>query len=345
VGEPEQQEDKMKAYRQYWLGGVLVASLGFGISLAHAAGFDFDGRAGFSGARPFLDIIRNQSVFEPAPVRSLPVPGFSPAEHRRGPWDGWRVKLIAHDLERASEELYYRYEERSRTSKFFEQISRNLALNALRNLIGSARHFHHQVESWQQDPEHTRQDFQRLMESYDKTRQAMIIAYHAGRVNQEYRRVTDLVYTLESYYRYGGGGQGEGWNWEIVKSLARNVEARAAHVHQEAERGAHHGDEQERRALADLHHLEREASHFRHQVESFFQDPSHTYRYYQQLLWAFGRADLSIRYTHAYGHVRQDFEAVGQALQQLDLYYRGSGGHGHEAPAWPLPRPGRHGPR
>lgn len=128
-------------------------------------------------------------------------------------------------------------------------------------------------------------------------------------------------------------GRDNGWNWERVKQIAHEVEEAARHVHREAERQAHHGDSNERRALADLHGLEQAADHFHSQVERYRQDPYHTEQDYYRLNSAYDQARATIHYAHAYEHVLQDFRRVGNLIQELRRYYRGDhgnwGGGGH----------------
>lgn len=128
-------------------------------------------------------------------------------------------------------------------------------------------------------------------------------------------------------YGHSCRGRDGNRNWERVKQIAHEVEEATRHVHREAERQAHHGDYDERRALADLHRLEEAAAHFHRQVESYRQDPSHTEQDYYKLNNAYEQARATIRYAHAYEHVLQDFRRVGNLIQELRRYYRG--GHGN----------------
>lgn len=118
------------------------------------------------------------------------------------------------------------------------------------------------------------------------------------------------------------GGQGGYWNWERVRALAHEVSRKSEHVHGEAERRAHHGDRNEERALRDLHDLERAAEHFHAQLERYRRNPSHTRDDFNTLVYAYRRAQGSLRWSHAEAHVRWDFDAMGRTLNELDYLYR-----------------------
>ena len=136
------------------------------------------------------------------------------------------------------------------------------------------------------------------------------------------------------YREYGGGDHGHGggggqvyrpsrpWNWSRVMSLAHEVDGKSEHVYREAYRGRHHGDYWEDRAIADLGTLATRAEHFHRQVERSRGDSWHTRADYQELVRVFNRASASLRYAHAFEHIRNDFEGARRSLQELDFYYR-----------------------
>src|SRR3989338_9358091 len=77
------------------------------------------------------------------------------------------------------------------------------------------------------------------------------------------------------------------WAFDLdVRGLAHQIDELASHVHEQAEDAAHHGTWEEQTALRDLHALAEEARHFHEQVESWYQDPPHTYQDYLNLVQA-----------------------------------------------------------
>lgn len=64
-------------------------------------------------------------------------------------------------------------------------------------------------------------------------------------------------------------------------------------------------------------------------MENNRQHASHTRRDYDRLLEAHRNARYAAGRAHFYEHVRDDLDAVGEALTRLDFYYRGGGG-GHD---------------
>lgn len=298
------------------LWALLAVALAAGRAAAqgHAPfGPDFDGRAGaHEGA--FIDEFRRATRgLRPSSPQALPT-GFGAS-----PWDGEEVKRLAHELEEASSQLYDAYRSRSDTGNWLDKQSRRAAIESLSRLRESARHFHAQVEARYQDPEHTRADFARLVETYDVVERVLPGAYRARRVAAELDRVRRVMRALEGRYRRQA--RRSRWQWEGVKRLAHEVDEKASHVHAEAERGAHHGSYWERRALADLHELDEAAEHFHRQVERLRQDPAHTRSDFRRLERAYEQSSRTIRYAHIDEHVRRDFAKLAEAMEALaDAY-------------------------
>lgn len=315
---------------------------------------EFD-RGGAGASKPLFDLIReNGSPQAPIPI-GAPVEALNHEDDLdRGdpmPWDGAAIRRLAHELETAADQLYHNYRDRSDTGNVLKKWSRQAAINVLRPFWQEARHFHQQVESRFQDPAHTREDFRRLMRALDEVDRVLPSAYHADRVREEYHRATQLADSMLRYYRSNRGGGG-GWRyWETVKSLAHKVDEKAAHAYEQALRDWHHGNSWERRAIEDLREFADKARHFHRQLEDPRQNPdsSHTRADYQKLLWAYERAESSLRWAHPTRHVQEDFEEAGRALRDLARYYDGDDhdddhdrdhdrdpDHGHDP--WPFPR-------
>lgn len=347
--EPQQREHRrpstLAALMGYLLAALAGAVLAAGTASAQGYGAEFDGR--FRGpARPgMLDVIRTAPGLAPAPApgRTL-VPGPMEALNHEDdlyrddpiPWDGSGVKRLAHELEDASRQLYSNYRQRSDTGNWIHKQSRRAAIEALKDLVAAAEHFHQQVESRAQDPQHTREDFRRVLMSLDRVDRVLPGAYRSDRVRSEYHRMTQLAESMLRYYRSRRGGGG--WrDWATVKGLAHVVDEKARHAYEQALKDWHHGSYWEQRAISDLREFSSKASHFHGQVENGRdRDASHTRQDYWNLVSAFRRAHDSLRRAHPTEHVLRDFQEAARALRELDRYYRDrdgrDGGHG---------RPGR----
>lgn len=106
-----------------------------------------------------------------------------------------------------------------------------------------------------------------------------------------------------------------------VKQLAHQLEIDATQAHREAERYAHHGDYREQQALANLHRLEESAEHFHNEIESNWQNPSHTEDDFIRLNQAYAIAQRTFRDLHAYSNVQSLFERMTQTLGSLNWFY------------------------
>jgi hypothetical protein len=286
---------------------------------APAASFDDPVRGHGRSALPLLEAIQNTS---PAP--EAVAPAIATQSHEDDlygnpiAWSSEGVKRATHELEQAAQTLYYAYRAASHGARWHQ----SRPLYAFQKLVRQAQHFHTQVESRWQDPAHTREDLRRVLRALDELDRVFPSAYRSHRVQAEYHRVQQLASAVVSYYRLPRGGHAGGWrHWETVKRLAHHVEDKARHVHQEAERRAHHGDWREQQALRDLHSLEEAARHFHAQVERWRQNPSHTGQDHYSLLEAYRRASYSVRWAHFEAHVRADFAEFRYAIEELARFY------------------------
>mgnify|MGYP001603489182 CR=1 FL=1 len=272
------------------------------------------------------------------PAAGRPVAAGHEDELERGeasPWVGRRITTLAHEIEEASRALYSSYRGQSDTGNFFKKISRAQGLAALSDLSRAAEHFHRQVESRWQEPEHSREDFRALVRALDAAERIVPYAYHGDRVRGELHRVGQLIDGLIRVYRRGGRGGGRWQYWEAVKQLAHTVDEKSEHAAEQLRRESHHGGYWERRAVADLDEFARRAAHFHRQIENSGSRPDgrHTSADYQQLLQAYSQAGDSLRHAHATEHVRRDFMEAARALRELARYYQPYGDeHGHGGP-------------
>lgn len=310
----------------------------------------FDGPQGSVG---FGELFGGPAPDGFAPAAGRPVAAGHEDELERGeasPWIGRRITQLAHEIEEASRTLYHNYRAQSDTGNYLKKLSRAQAIASLRSLVESAEHFHRQAEGRWQEPEHTREDFRNLVRALDSAERIVPYAYRGERVRGELYRVGQLVEGLIRVYRRGGRGGGRWQYWEAVKQLAHTVDEKAEHAAEQLRRESHHGGYWERQAIADLDEFARKAEHFHHQLEDSLQNPDgrHTQSDYQELVWAFRRAQGSLAHAHPTEHVRRDFAEAARALRELARYYapydddHGHGGpdHGHGDPDYGRERPG-----
>src|SRR3989338_7477483 len=116
------------------------------------------------------------------------------------------------------------------------------------------------------------------------------------------------------------------WAFDDVRGLAHQIDLLASHVHEQAEDAAHHGGWEEKTELRDLHALAEEARHFHEQIETWYQDPRHTYQDYLDLVQAQDQARRSFYWLRTFAHIRYDFDRLGSLIQQLRAYYDDNGG-------------------
>jgi hypothetical protein len=105
-----------------------------------------------------------------------------------------------------------------------------------------------------------------------------------------------------------------------LAELAHQLERAAHHVHERAERIAHHRDRRERRALRALHALDVQARHFHEQVERG-RSAAHVSHDFAALRRAFGNAVARIHGLHTTTHVRRDFDHVAEVMGGLVRVY------------------------
>ena len=220
------------------------------------------------------------------------------------------VRSLAHQIDELADSIHRRAEERAHHGTLEERQ----ALRDLHTLSETATHFHSQVESWWQDPNHTQEDYRNLVNAYEAARWSFERLHTFWDIKYDFQRLGELVNQLRSYYN--GGGQD-------IRKLAHQIDELANYVHEEAERTAHHGDWWEERALRDLHALAEAATHFHQQVESWWQDPNHTRQDYRNLVYAYRTAKYSFEWAHSFQYIRRDFQRLGSLIEELRRYYDG----------------------
>lgn len=113
-----------------------------------------------------------------------------------------RVKSIAHELQEATGAAYQTALQYSSRGGWREQY----ALEHLGHLELAARHFHQQVESFFQDPEHTEHDYLNLEIAYHDAESTLfdLRANHIWVFNNQWQRVRGLMQELSFFYSGGG---------------------------------------------------------------------------------------------------------------------------------------------
>lgn len=175
--------------------------------VAVPAGIEFDGgrfggfRAGEAAAPPAVGAAREVSS-----GLSFEIIFGDPWEqdgHRRGQgygsWRWERVKQLAHEVEEAARHLRRAADGRGHHGDWSEDRFRRAAYEFER----SAEHFHRQVESWRQDPSHSRSDFYRLSSAFRELDWAIRQAHADGHVWSDFQRARVAIEELDLAYRGG----------------------------------------------------------------------------------------------------------------------------------------------
>jgi len=124
-------------------------------------------------------------------------PLIAGADHP-GPDQMERVKLIAHELQEATEEAHSIAFQYSGVG-WREQY----ALEHLGHLEIAARHFHQQVESFFNDPEHTEHDYLNLERAYSAAESTLfdLRANHSWKFQNRWQAVRQLTRELRFFYQ------------------------------------------------------------------------------------------------------------------------------------------------
>ncbi len=106
-----------------------------------------------------------------------------------------KVQRLAHEVEDRARYVHRSAERYAHHGTHREER----ALLAFRELESRARHFHRQVERYRQDFRHTRGDFLELQRAFANASHATHGAHAFGKINREFRRLTDAMIDLEIY--------------------------------------------------------------------------------------------------------------------------------------------------
>lgn len=276
--------------------------------------------AGPSAAQQFAapaDILR-QFRAEPGPV-----PAFGPGRgHRPGPgfdfsggWRGEQVRTLAHQLEERSRAMRERYRQ-EKPGNFFKQLVWAAAYGSLQNLEGSAARFHRSVESRWQDPEDTWEDYQVLVASYNDAAQTVPNAYHADRIEGNWRETVAAMHWLDQAYRHRrpqrpGGGRpsgAQGWAYEAEQAARRAYDA--------AVRTPSGGGMWEREAVRELAELAQKAAAVRDMIERR-QAPRDVSWEVRRLESQVDDAERAVDWARNLGHVKDDLRRAAGAVSGL----------------------------
>ncbi len=114
-----------------------------------------------------------------------------------------------------------------------------------------------------------------------------------------------------------------------LAKLAHELKRATHHVHERAERSAHHRDRREARALRALHQLDEQARHFHSQVEQG-RSAAHTSNDFERVRSAFRHAEARLRGLHANRHVQRDLDRVARITRDLEWAYARRGHRAHD---------------
>ena len=184
-------------------------------------------------------------------------------------WHGDQVKALAHQMEERSRAMRQRYKE-EKPGNFFKQLIWAAAYNSLQTHEAASDRFHRSVESRWQDPEDTWEDYQALVAAYNDAVQTVPNAYHADRIEGNWRETVAAMHWLDQAYRHlrprhpGGGGPGRqsgaaGW--------ASEAEQAARQAYNAAVRAPSNGGMWDRDAIKELAELAQKASAVREMIE------------------------------------------------------------------------------
>lgn len=119
-----------------------------------------------------------------------------------------RIAVLAHEIDEIAGEM------RQRTERSNRRPDRYVAhvLGDLHDLAAAANHFHREVESYRQDPRHTRDDYRELTTAFDAVRASLSYIDPRSYIDRGMRRIAVNLAQLDDYYgygdRYGRGDRG-----------------------------------------------------------------------------------------------------------------------------------------
>ncbi|HEX9942015.1 MAG TPA: hypothetical protein VGG03_08365 [Thermoanaerobaculia bacterium] len=114
-----------------------------------------------------------------------------------------RVAVLAHEIEDVAASIHRQAARNNRRPD--RDVARVLA--DLHQLEERADHFHGQVESYRQDPRHTRDDFAALEEAFYETADSLRYIQPRPYIDRGMDRIYDLMNELSRYYGRSGYGR------------------------------------------------------------------------------------------------------------------------------------------
>lgn len=285
-------------------------------------------------------------------------PAFGPGrDHRHGPgfdfsngWRGEQVRTLAHQLQDRSRAMRLRYKE-ERPGNFFKQLIWAAAYNSLQNLESASARFHRSVESRWQDPEDTWEDYQTLVAAYNDAAQTVPNAYHADRIEGNWRETVATMHWLDQAYRHRRPrhpGGGHGGRESGAAGWAYDAEQAARQAYDRAVRSPSGGGMWERDAIEELAELAQKASAVRQMIERR-QAPRDVSWEVRRLESQVDDAERAVRWADNLRHVQDELRRVSGAVAGLKAAVEQAerdGGwrdDGRRDDDFGRPGPGRHG--
>jgi hypothetical protein len=110
-----------------------------------------------------------------------------------------RIAVLAHEIDEIAGEM------RQRTERSNRRPDRYVAhvLGDLHDLAAAAGHFRREVESYRQDPRHTRDDYRELTTAYDAVRASLSSIDPRSYIDRGMQRIAVNLAQLDDYYGYG----------------------------------------------------------------------------------------------------------------------------------------------
>lgn len=121
-------------------------------------------------------------------------------------WRWERVNALAHEAEESARRLHRAAENRGHHGDHWEERF----LRACHRFEQQASHFHRQVESYRQNPSHTRSDYYQVVNAFREVEWTIRSGHVDGRVWSDFYSAQSAINQLDYYYRSGGYDPGHG---------------------------------------------------------------------------------------------------------------------------------------
>src|SRR3989338_4714753 len=186
------------------------------------------------------------------------------------------------------------------------------ALGDLHTLQERAEHFQAQVESSSLEYIHTRQDYDTVVNAYATASRTLPVLNACVHVQKDFNRAGTLLTEMNVLFQIIQDAS--------LPSVAHRMDDLARELHEDAESTPRRSP-QEIQALRELHAVAESARHFHEQVESYKQDPFHTYQDYLNLANSYAPALRSFGFLNLCLSSQKSFDELRTLIGQLNSFY------------------------